>query len=95
MALFTFGEGYHNYHHEFQYDYRNGVKPWQWDPTKWLIWILSKLGFDERSAPSATGGNLLLASATLEFTKGQKPLTRATEIGRIQTFGISCASNMQ
>ena len=44
MALFTFGEGYHNYHHEFQHDYRNGVKPWQWDPTKWLIWILSKLG---------------------------------------------------
>jgi stearoyl-CoA desaturase (Delta-9 desaturase) len=43
MALFTFGEGYHNYHHEFQHDYRNGVKPWEWDPTKWLIWILSKL----------------------------------------------------
>jgi stearoyl-CoA desaturase (delta-9 desaturase) len=44
MALFTFGEGYHNYHHEFQHDYRNGVKPWQWDPTKWLIWLLSKVG---------------------------------------------------
>jgi len=44
MALFTFGEGYHNYHHEFQHDYRNGVKPWNWDPTKWLIWTLSKLG---------------------------------------------------
>ena len=44
MAVLTFGEGYHNYHHEFQYDYRNGVKPWQWDPTKWLIWTLSKLG---------------------------------------------------
>jgi stearoyl-CoA desaturase (delta-9 desaturase) len=44
MALFTFGEGYHNYHHEFQHDYRNGVKPWQWDPTKWLIWSLSKIG---------------------------------------------------
>ena len=43
MAFFTFGEGYHNYHHEFQYDYRNGVKPWQWDPTKWTIWTLSKL----------------------------------------------------
>ena len=24
MALLTFGEGYHNYHHEFQHDYRNG-----------------------------------------------------------------------
>jgi cytochrome b involved in lipid metabolism len=44
LALFTFGEGYHNYHHEFQHDYRNGVRPWQWDPTKWLIWSLSKLG---------------------------------------------------
>ena len=44
MALFTFDQGYHNYHHEFQYDYRNGVKPWQWDPTKWLIWSFSKIG---------------------------------------------------
>lgn len=44
MALFTFGEGYHNYHHEFQHDYRNGVKPWEFDPTKWIIWTFSKLG---------------------------------------------------
>ncbi len=44
MAFFTFGEGYHNYHHEFQHDYRNGVKPWQWDPTKWAIWTFEKLG---------------------------------------------------
>src|SRR5437763_5137159 len=43
LALLTLGEGYHNYHHEFQYDYRNGVKPWQMDPTKWVIWMLSKL----------------------------------------------------
>ena len=44
MSLVTFGEGYHNYHHEFPYDYRNGVKPWQFDPTKWIIWTLSKVG---------------------------------------------------
>jgi stearoyl-CoA desaturase (delta-9 desaturase) len=44
MAFFTFGEGYHNFHHEFQYDYRNGVKPWQFDPTKWTIWLLEKVG---------------------------------------------------
>ena len=44
MAFLTFGEGYHNYHHEFQHDYRNGVKPWQWDPSKWTIWTLSKFG---------------------------------------------------
>jgi len=44
MAFFTFGEGYHNFHHAFQHDYRNGVKPWQFDPTKWAIWLLAKLG---------------------------------------------------
>ena len=43
-AIFTMGEGYHNYHHEFQWDYRNGVKPWQLDPSKWIIWALSKIG---------------------------------------------------
>jgi stearoyl-CoA desaturase (delta-9 desaturase) len=44
LAIITMGEGYHNYHHEFQHDYRNGVKPWQIDPTKWIIWTLSKIG---------------------------------------------------
>lgn len=48
MALFTFGEGYHNFHHEFPHDYRNGVKAWQFDPTKWAIWTLSKLGLAAR-----------------------------------------------
>jgi len=43
-AIAAMGEGYHNHHHEFQHGYRNGVKPWQFDPTKWLIWTLSKLG---------------------------------------------------
>ena len=37
IALFTFGEGYHNYHHTFAWDYRNGVKWYHYDPTKWLI----------------------------------------------------------
>lgn len=45
MALFTFGEGYHNYHHEFQHDFRNGVKKWQFDPTKWAILFFNKIGW--------------------------------------------------
>jgi stearoyl-CoA desaturase (delta-9 desaturase) len=44
MALVTYGEGYHNYHHEFQHDYRNGVKAWNFDPTKWTIMLLHKVG---------------------------------------------------
>ena len=48
MALFTFGEGYHNFHHEFQHDYRNGVKPWHFDPTKWGIWLLRQMGLADQ-----------------------------------------------
>lgn len=44
LALFTWGEGYHNYHHLFQWDYRNGVRWWQFDPTKWLIASCAWLG---------------------------------------------------
>lgn len=44
ISLVTFGEGYHNFHHTFANDYRNGIYWFQFDPTKWLIWTLSKLG---------------------------------------------------
>jgi stearoyl-CoA desaturase (delta-9 desaturase) len=43
-ALLTLGEGYHNYHHEFPYDYRNAIQWYQYDPTKWLIEILYLMG---------------------------------------------------
>ncbi len=45
MALLTFGEGYHNYHHAIASDYRNGVRWYHFDPSKWIIWTSSKLGW--------------------------------------------------
>lgn len=44
MAFLTFGEGYHNFHHSFQADYRNGTRWYHWDPTKWWIQLLSLVG---------------------------------------------------
>jgi stearoyl-CoA desaturase (Delta-9 desaturase) len=44
LAVLTFGEGYHNFHHAFPGDYRNGIRWWQWDPTKWLIRALWTVG---------------------------------------------------
>jgi stearoyl-CoA desaturase (delta-9 desaturase) len=44
LAPLTYGEGFHNYHHTWQWDYRNGVKWYQWDPAKWAIKTLSWLG---------------------------------------------------
>lgn len=44
MAFFSYGEGYHNYHHYFPSDYRNGIRWYHFDPTKWLIKFLSFAG---------------------------------------------------
>ncbi|MDE3055073.1 MAG: acyl-CoA desaturase [Verrucomicrobiota bacterium] len=44
ISLITYGEGYHNYHHTFAYDYRNGIRWFHFDPSKWLIWLLSRVG---------------------------------------------------
>ncbi len=44
MAFLAYGEGYHNYHHRFASDYRNGIRWYHWDPTKWLIQGLAAVG---------------------------------------------------
>ncbi len=55
LAFFTNGEGYHNFHHKFPADFRNGVRWWQWDPTKWLIASLHFTGLaaDLKATPRA------------------------------------------
>jgi len=54
VSLITFGEGYHNYHHTYQSDYRNGPRWYNFDPSKWFIFTLSKLGAASslRTAPA-------------------------------------------
>jgi len=64
LALFTYGEGYHNYHHTFQWDYRNGIRWWHFDPTKWLIKVCSWVGLTsdlKRCSP------LVIETARLEM----------------------------
>ncbi|CAG7931452.1 unnamed protein product [Penicillium olsonii] len=53
VALITYGEGYHNFHHEFPMDYRNGIRWAHYDPTKWFIWICAhiNLAFDLKRFP--------------------------------------------
>ena len=44
IALLTMGEGYHNYHHTFPLDYRNGARWHEFDPTKWTVSCWESLG---------------------------------------------------
>lgn len=64
MALFSYGEGYHNYHHYFPTDYRNGIRWFHFDPTKWMIKTLSYVGFanDLKKVPEK-----LISQAQLEM----------------------------
>ena len=43
-AVLTNGEGFHNFHHRFPMDYRNGHRWYHWDPSKWCIYLMSRLG---------------------------------------------------
>ncbi len=44
VAFLSYGEGFHNYHHSYPNDYRNGIKFYHFDPTKWVIRGLSYFG---------------------------------------------------
>ncbi|WP_309383253.1 acyl-CoA desaturase [Cerasicoccus frondis] len=90
MAIFTFGEGYHNYHHEFQHDYRNGVKPWQWDPTKWTIWALSKVGMTS-NLRTVSDAKILLAELTearRRIQNGLEPYQLSPQLREQVTHGV-------
>lgn len=63
LAFFTHGEGYHNFHHRFPSDFRNGVRWYQWDPNKWCIqaFRISGLARNLRVTPPPVIENAKLA----------------------------------
>jgi stearoyl-CoA desaturase (delta-9 desaturase) len=75
LAVVTYGEGYHNFHHIFAHDYRNGVRWWQWDPTKWLIATLQVFGLTRRlkRTPVFQIQRALLA---MQFSRAQARLAK-------------------
>jgi len=73
LAFLTYGEGYHNFHHIFDRDYRNGVRWWQWDPSKWLIYGLSRIGlaYDLKRVPDVT---IQRARLAMQFKRAEAAL---------------------
>jgi stearoyl-CoA desaturase (delta-9 desaturase) len=77
VAFLTNGEGYHNFHHRFPTDFRNGIRWWQWDPTKWWIRSLEALhlarGLRRTSALVIERSRLQTAVARLESRMASAP----------------------
>ncbi len=88
LAFFTFGEGYHNFHHLFENDYRNGIRWWQFDPTKWLINGFARVGLatNLRRSP-ADRIEKMKAKMTLQKAKARIAAQpqQALTVDRLQT----------
>ncbi len=75
VALLTYGEGYHNFHHAFQFDYRNAIRWWQFDPTKWWIRTLSWLGL-AKNLKTCPEERIQKALLTQQWRRAQRRLQR-------------------
>ena len=78
LALITYGEGYHNYHHIFQSDYRCGVRWWHLDINKWFISTCALLGLvkNRKRTPQF---KILHARLNMEFKAARNKLERSKD----------------
>lgn len=77
LALITYGEGYHNYHHLFQSDYRCGIRWWHLDINKWFISTCALLGLvkNRKRAPQF---KVLRAKLNMDFKVARQKLENAS-----------------
>lgn len=94
LALFTWGEGYHNYHHLFQWDYRNGIRWYQWDPTKWLIAAAKFVGL-ARSLKRVPEFQIRQALVERQLQKAEENLGQLQDHGRLATLRQSLEAEAQ
>ncbi len=85
LALLTYGEGYHNYHHQFQSDYRNGVRWWQFDPTKWLIKGASWVGL-ARDLNRTPDFKIREAIVSMQFKRAQQSLALSIHTEKLRAI---------
>ncbi len=81
LAIITYGEGYHNYHHMFQNDYRNGIRWWQYDINKWFIATCAWLGL-ARNLKRAPAFKIQRARLNMQFKRAEARLAAASENSR-------------
>jgi len=83
VALLTFGEGYHNFHHMFDTDYRNGVRWWQWDPSKWFIRAMAAVGLAS-NLKSVPWFRIQRALLDTQFRRAERQLARQPARAQIE-----------
>ncbi|CAG8492503.1 6124_t:CDS:2 [Funneliformis mosseae] len=72
LAIMTNGEGYHNFHHEFPKDFRNGYRLFDWDPSKWIIFLLHTFTNQVPSVTRVPDNEVQKAIANMELYRAQE-----------------------
>ena len=85
-AIISMGEGYHNFHHTFPSDYRNGVRRHQYDPTKWAIRALSFVGITKnlRRTPAAKVVRARLKMDEMRLARQELPPAALERLAQIK-----------
>ncbi len=89
LAAFTMGEGWHNNHHAYQSSVRQGFKWWEYDPTYYILRMLSWLGivWDLKTPPAAVLrnehrlGSRVINRAAAQLAESFQPDRIAAAIG--------------
>jgi stearoyl-CoA desaturase (delta-9 desaturase) len=77
LAIVTYGEGYHNFHHLFQSDYRNGIRWWQYDINKWFIATCAWLGL-AKNLKRTPDFKIQRARLAMVFKRAQEKIERSS-----------------
>ena len=77
LAIVTYGEGYHNFHHLFQSDSRNGIRWWQYDINKWFIAPCAWLGL-ARNLKRTPDFKIQRARLAMVFKRAQEKIERSS-----------------
>lgn len=85
VAILTNGEGYHNFHHRFPSDYRNGIRWYQWDPSKWFIVAMNLFGM-ARHLYRTPPHSILAAKLAAEELRIERALATQDEKVRVSVL---------
>ncbi|KAG7663146.1 OLE2 [[Candida] subhashii] len=85
ISFLTYGQAHQNYHHEFPHDYRSDNALYAYDPTKWFIWTLEKLGQVEElcRTPNNLVIQLRLQQQQLVINRMKSQLNWGTPISKL------------
>ena len=94
IALLTNGEGWHNNHHHYQASARQSFRWYQWDPSFYVLWLLSKVGIVrdlKTPTPEITSMSLVGAG---HFDIGMFRTRWRVASERLVAFGIHAADTL-